>query len=42
LDALRMAGLVYIDLEGEGKRYKARQEAIDSTFTSLESYLDKK
>ncbi len=42
LDALRMAGLVHIALEESGKRYAARQEAINATFTSLETYLGKK
>lgn len=42
LDALRIAGLVYIDVEEGKKCYTARKEAIDSTFLNLESYLVKK
>jgi DNA-binding transcriptional ArsR family regulator len=40
LDILRMAGLVHIAMGEGGKRYTARQEAINNTFNNLESFLD--
>ena len=40
LDALRMAGLVYLTLEaGEKRRYAARLEAARSAFAALETFL---
>lgn len=40
LDALRMAGLVYLTLEaGEKRRYAARLEAARSAFAILEAFL---
>ncbi|MBN1535600.1 MAG: winged helix-turn-helix transcriptional regulator [Anaerolineales bacterium] len=41
LDTLRIAGLVEITLDGSSKCYAARQEAINTTFLSLEKYLGK-
>jgi DNA-binding transcriptional ArsR family regulator len=41
LNALRLAGLVHLTLEGEGERmYQARQEAIDGTFSTLKEFLE--
>jgi DNA-binding transcriptional ArsR family regulator len=41
LHALRLARLVHLTLEHEGKRYQARREAIGETCAMLEAYLDK-
>jgi DNA-binding transcriptional ArsR family regulator len=43
LKALRLAGMVQLTLdEGQGeRRYAARSEAVQATFASLESFLDK-
>jgi DNA-binding transcriptional ArsR family regulator len=41
LNDLRLAGLVHLTLEGGGeKRYEARLETVDSTFTTLKGFLD--
>ena len=41
LNALRLAGLVHLTLEGEAERmYQARQEAIDGTFSTLKEFLE--
>ncbi|MBK8985600.1 MAG: winged helix-turn-helix transcriptional regulator [Chloroflexi bacterium] len=41
LHALRLARLVHLTLEHEGKQYQARREAIDEAFALLTLYLDK-
>jgi hypothetical protein len=41
LDALRLAGLVHLMLEeGEKRRYAARPEAVQATFTALGAFLE--
>jgi DNA-binding transcriptional ArsR family regulator len=41
LNDLRLASLVHLTLEGGGeKRYKARLETVDGTFTTLRGFLD--
>jgi len=39
LDALRLARLVHVTLSHQGRRYEARQEAIDATCDLLEKFL---
>lgn len=40
LNDLRLAGLVHLTLEGAGeKRYKARRETVQATFTTLKDFL---
>jgi DNA-binding transcriptional ArsR family regulator len=41
LHALRLARLVHLTLEKEGKRYQARREAVAETCAMLTAYLDK-
>ncbi len=41
LHHLRLAGLVYLTLENEGRRYQARRQAVDEACRMLEEYLDK-
>ena len=41
LNAMRLAGLVHLTLEGEGeKMYQARLEAVRETFSSLNEFLE--
>ena len=40
LDALRLARLVHVTLSYQGRRYEARREAIESTCSQLELFLD--
>lgn len=42
LHALRLARLVHLTLEHEGKRYQARREAVSEACTMLEAYLSKR
>src|SRR4030042_240567 len=40
LSALRLAGLVYVSLDGEGeKRYTVRETAVKDTFEALRRFL---
>jgi DNA-binding transcriptional ArsR family regulator len=41
LHTLRLARLVHLTLEDEGRRYQARRRAIDDACQMLEEYLDK-
>jgi len=41
LHTLRLAGLVHLTLENEGRRYQARRQAVDEACHMLEEYLDK-
>jgi DNA-binding transcriptional ArsR family regulator len=41
LHTLRLARLVHLTLEDEGRRYQARRRAIDNACRMLEEYLDK-
>jgi DNA-binding transcriptional ArsR family regulator len=41
LHTLRLARLVHLTLENEGRRYQARRRAIDEACSMLEEYLDK-
>lgn len=41
LHTLRIARLVHLTLEDEGRRYQARRRAIDESCRMLEEYLDK-
>ncbi|MEM7332349.1 MAG: metalloregulator ArsR/SmtB family transcription factor [Chloroflexota bacterium] len=40
LDALRLARLVHVTINHEGRRYEARREAIDSACSMLNQFLD--
>lgn len=40
LDSLRLARLVHVTLNHEGRRYEARREAIDAAFKMLDHFLD--
>ena len=42
LNELRLASLVNVIIEGQEKKYMARREALQSTFTSLQNFLDMK
>jgi DNA-binding transcriptional ArsR family regulator len=42
LNELRLAGLVNLTVKGQEKRYSARREALQITFSTLEVFLDKK
>ena len=39
LSELRLASLVNVNIEGQEKKYRARREALQSTFTSLQDFL---
>jgi DNA-binding transcriptional ArsR family regulator len=39
LSELRLASLVNVTIEGQGKKYMARHEALQPTFTSLQDFL---
>ena len=39
LSELRLASLVNVTIEGQEKKYKARREALQATFTSLQDFL---
>jgi hypothetical protein len=39
LSELRLASLVNVTIEGQEKKYMARREALQSTFTSLQDFL---
>ena len=41
LDALRLARLVHVTLSHQGRRYEARQEAIDATCDLLDKFLNR-
>ena len=40
LDALRLARLVHVTLSHQGRRYEARQEAVDGACAMLKAFLD--
>jgi len=42
LNELRLAGLVNMTMEGQEKRYTARFEAVEATFTTLQQFLEAK
>jgi DNA-binding transcriptional ArsR family regulator len=39
LSELRLASLVNVTMEGQEKKYRARREALESTFTNLQDFL---
>jgi len=43
LNALRLAGLVHVELEAEGeKRYTSRVEVAKDTFAALQYFLERR